>query len=91
MRWAANKFLLSYFFFITLGYVSRTDQIATLGYVSRTNRIAALGYVSRTNHITAFRCLAPITAFGYCFVINYVIESGSRAQRTKLNRTFGPI
>ena len=74
-----------------LGYVSRTDQITTLGYVSRTNRIAALEYVSRTNHITAYRCLASITAFGYCFLINYVMESGCRAQRMKLNRTLGPI
>ena len=36
-------------------------------------------------------CLAPITAFGYCFLINDVMESGGRAQRMKLNRTFGPI
>ena len=71
---------------IRLSMSHRSDR-----HVSRTNRIAALGYVSRTDHITAFRCLAPITAFGYCFLINYVIESGGRAQRMKLNRTFGPI
>ena len=57
-------------------------------YVARTNQIAALGYVSRTNYITAFGYLAPITAFGCCILVNYVMESGGRAQRMILTRNF---
>ena len=52
-----------------------------LGYVSRTNQIAALEYVSRTNHITAFGYHAPITAFGYCFLVNDVMGLGGCAQK----------
>ena len=51
--------------------------IATLGYVPSINQIAALGYVSRTNHIIAFEYIAPITAFGYCFIVNNVMEHGA--------------
>ena len=69
-----------------LVYVSRTNQIAALGYVSRTNQIAALGYVSRTNHIIAFEYPAPITAFGYCFLVNDVMD-----QRMTLIRNYGLI
>ena len=57
-------------------------------YVARTNQIAALGYVSRTNYITAFGYLAPMTAFGCCILVNYVMESGGRAQRMILTRNF---
>ena len=57
--------------------LSRTNQIATLGYVPRINQIAALGYVSRTNHIIAFEYIAPIIAFGYCFLVNNVMEHGA--------------
>ena len=57
--------------------LSRTNQIATLGYVPRINQIAALGYVSRTNHIIAFDYIAPIIAFGYCFLVNNVTEHGA--------------
>ena len=52
--------------------IYRTNQIAAFGYVSRTNQIARLGFLSRINHITAFGCLALITAFGYCFLVNDV-------------------
>ena len=69
-----------------LVYLSRTNQIAALGYVSRTNQIAALGYVSRTNHIIAFEYPAPITAFGYCFLVNDVMD-----QRMTLIRNYGLI
>ena len=69
-----------------LVYLSRTNQIAALGYVSRTNQIAALGYVSRTNHIIAFEYPAPITAFGYCFLLNDVM-----VQRMTLIRNYGLI
>ena len=44
---------------------------------SRINQIAALGYVSRTNHIIAFEYLAPITVFGYCFLVNDVMDYGA--------------
>ena len=72
--------------------LSRTNQIATLGYVPRINQIAALGYVSRTNHIIAFEYNAPITAFGYCFLVNNVMEHGAvHAQRMTLTRNFGLI
>ena len=46
------------------------------GYVVRTNQIAALGYVSYTCHITIFGCLEPIIAFGYCFLVNDVLDQG---------------
>ena len=58
-------------------------------YVVRTNQIAALGYVSRTNHITAFGYHAPITAFGYCFLVNDVMETEGCAQRMALTRNLG--
>ena len=67
------------------------DQIATLGYVSCTNQIATLGYISCTNHITAFGYHAPITAFGYCFLVNDAMESGGCAQKMTLTRNFGLI
>ena len=67
------------------------DQIATLGYVSCTNQIATLGYISCTNHITAFGYHAPITAFGYCFLVNDAMESGGYAQKMTLTRNFGLI
>ena len=54
--------------------------LAALGHVSRKNQVAALEYVSRTTHIPAFRYLAPITAFGYYFPDNCVIEKGGCAQ-----------
>ena len=57
-------------------------------YVCHTNQIAALGYVSRTNYIVAISYLAPIPAFGNCFFVNEVMESGGRAQKT---RNFGFI
>ena len=41
---------------------------------SRINQIAALGYVSRTDHIIAFEYLAPITVFGYYFLVNDVMD-----------------
>ena len=44
---------------------------------SRTNQIATQGYVSRTNHIIAFEYLAPITVFGYYFLINDVMDHGA--------------
>ena len=50
-------------------------------WVSRTNRIATLGYVTRTNRITAFGYLAPITAFGNCFLPTEIMELGGCAQR----------
>ena len=53
--------------------------LAALGYVSCSNQIAALGYVSHTNHITTFWYHAPIIAFGYCFLVNNVMESGGFA------------
>ena len=59
------------------GYVARTDQFAASGYVSRTSQIAALGYVSRTNHIIVFKYPAPITAFGYCFLVSDVMDPGA--------------
>ena len=45
-------------------------------YVFRTNQIATFGYVSRTNHIRVFEYHAQITAFGYCFLVNDVIDTG---------------
>ena len=75
---AGSSLFQVFFFFFFLKriewYVSRTNQTATLGYVSRTNQVAALGYVPRTNHIPAFGYLAPITAFGYCFLVNDVMD-----------------
>ena len=59
------------------GYVARNDQFAALGYVSRTSQIAALGYVSRTNHIIVFKYPAPITAFGYRFLVSDVMDHGA--------------
>ena len=53
---------------------------------SRINQIAALGYVSRTNHIIAFEYLAPITVFGYYFLVSW-----GCAQRMTLTRNFGLI
>ena len=67
------------------------DQIATLGYVSCTNQIATLGYISCTNHIAAFGYRAPITVFGYCFLVNDAMESGGWAQKMTLTRNFGLI
>ena len=63
--------------------------VTLLRYVIRTNQIAALGYVSHTNHITAFGYIAPITAFGYCFLVNDVMELGGRAQSMTLTINFG--
>ena len=57
-----------------LGFTSRANQIAAPGQVSRTNQIAVQGYVSRTNHIIEFEYLAPITAFGYYFLVNEVMD-----------------
>ena len=54
-----------------------TNQTAALRYVICINQIATLGYVSCTNHIIAFECPAPITAFGYCFLLNAVIDHGA--------------
>ena len=54
-----------------------TNQFAAVGYVSRTDQIVALGYVSRTNRIAAFGYLTPITAFGYCFLANDIIDEGA--------------
>ena len=54
-----------------------TNQVAAVGYVSRTDQIVALGYVSRTNRIAAFGYLTPITAFGYCFLANDIIDEGA--------------
>ena len=53
--------------------------LAALGYVSCSNQIVALRYVSHTNHITTFWYHAPIIAFGYCFLVNNVMESGGFA------------
>ena len=64
------------------------DQIATLGYVSCTNQIATLGYISCTNHITAFGYHAPITAFGYCFLVNDAMESGGLCTKNDINQKF---
>ena len=50
-----------------------------------------LGYISCTNHITAFGYHAPITAFGYCFLVNDAMESGGCAQKMTLTRNFGLI
>ena len=36
-------------------------------------------------------CLAPITVFGYSFLANDVMESGSCAKRMALTRNFGLI
>ena len=54
-----------------------TNQFAAVGYVSRTDQIVALGYVSRTDRIAAFGYLTPITAFGYCFLANDIIDEGA--------------
>ena len=46
--------------------------------LSRTNQIIALGYASSTNHtIVNFEYLAPITVFGYCFLVNDVMDLGA--------------
>ena len=63
-----------------------SHQSDRLVYLSRTNQIAALGYVSRTNHIITFEYPAPITAFGYCFLVNDVMD-----QRMTLIRNYGLI
>ena len=63
--------------------------VTLLRYVIRTNQIAGLGYVSHTNHITAFGYIAPITAFGYCFLVNDVMELGGRAQSMTFTINFG--
>ena len=51
----------------------------------------SLGYVSCTNHITAFGYLAPITAFGYCLLVNDVKDQWGCAQRMTLTRYFGLV
>ena len=56
-----------------------------------TKQIAALGYVSRTNHITAFGYHAPITAFGYCFLVNDVMETEGCAQRMALQEIWAHL
>ena len=66
-------------------------RLSLFRYVCHTNQIAALEYVSRTNHIKAFGYVASITAFGYCFLVNDVTESGGRAQKMTLRRNFGLI
>ena len=43
-------------------------------------------YVSRTSQIAAFEYPAPITAFGYCFLVNDVMD-----QRMTLIRNYGLI
>ena len=50
---------------------------------------AALGYVSHTDQISAFGYIAPITAFGYCFLVNDVMELGGRAQSMTFTINFG--
>ena len=47
------------------------------GCVARTDQFAASGYVSRTNHIIVFKYPAPITAFGYCFLVSDVMDHGA--------------
>ena len=47
------------------------------GYVSRTNQIAVLGHVTRSNHIRTFEYPARIMEFGYCFLVNVVMDHGA--------------
>ena len=87
IAWLSVFELFCYFFLPKKN--SLLAYVTLLRYVIRTNQIAALGYVSHTNHITAFGYIAPITAFGYCFLVNDVMELGGRAQSMTFTINFG--
>ena len=87
IAWLSVFELFCYFFYQKKNYL--LAYVTLLTYVIRTNQIAALGYVSHTDQISAFGYIAPLTAFGYCFLVNDVMELGGRAQSMTFTINFG--
>ena len=82
-----KKLFVSVCYFIKVCYSHQSDR--RIGVCMSHQSDFRIRVLSRTNHITAFGYIAPITAFGYCFLVNDVMELGGRAQSMTLTINFG--
>ena len=82
-----KKLFVSVCYFIKVCYSHQSDR--RIGVCISHQSDFRIRVLSRTNHITAFGYIAPITAFGYCFLVNDVKELGGRAQSMTLTINFG--
>ena len=82
-----KKLFVSVCYFIKVCYSHQSDR--RIGVCISHQSDFRIRVLSRTNHITAFGYIAPITAFGYCFLVNDVMELGGRAQSMTLTINFG--
>ena len=69
-----------FFFFFFFFHLKKMLACRVVCCLHQSDCCIKVGFESGTSHITAFRYRAPITAFGYWFLLNDVMESEGCAQ-----------